>query len=29
VVYVDSGRVAIYEDIEEGIRAYQGIASKT
>ena len=29
VVHVDSGRVAVFEDIEEGIRAYQGTAAKT
>jgi capsular polysaccharide transport system ATP-binding protein len=29
VVHVDSGRVAVYDDIEEGIRAYQGGANKT
>jgi capsular polysaccharide transport system ATP-binding protein len=29
VVHVDSGHVEVYEDIEEGIRAYQGTATKT
>jgi capsular polysaccharide transport system ATP-binding protein len=28
VVHVDSGQVRVYEDIEEGIRAYQGTAAK-
>ncbi len=27
VVHVDAGRVKVYEDIEEGIRAYQGTAA--
>ena len=29
VVHVDDGKVAVYEDIEEGIRAYQGGPAKT
>jgi capsular polysaccharide transport system ATP-binding protein len=29
VVHVDAGRVAVYEDVEEGIRAYQGTSSST
>ncbi len=29
VVHVDAGQVRVYEDIEEGIRAYQGTAAKT
>jgi capsular polysaccharide transport system ATP-binding protein len=28
VVHVDAGQVRVYEDIEEGIRAYQGTAAK-
>jgi capsular polysaccharide transport system ATP-binding protein len=28
VVHVHAGQVRVYEDIEEGIRAYQGTAAK-
>jgi len=29
VVHVEDGKVAVYEDIEEGIRTYQGVPAKT
>jgi capsular polysaccharide transport system ATP-binding protein len=29
VVHVDHGQVTVYEDIEAGIRAYQGVTAKT